>query len=72
MTLNVTPGVRGSYREIQIKKQEMIMTRTLAVLGDKVFLGTLPAPSPEVPLGPFQDAFFAQCRLVICLCRLEA
>ncbi len=32
MTLNVTPGVRGSCREIQIKKQEMIMTRTLASL----------------------------------------
>jgi hypothetical protein len=32
MTLNVTPGVRGSCREIQIKKQEMIMTRTLACL----------------------------------------
>ncbi len=32
MTLNVTPGVRGSSREIQIKKQEMIMTRTLASL----------------------------------------
>ena len=32
MTLNVTPGVRGSCREIQIKKQEMIMTRALACL----------------------------------------
>jgi len=32
MALNETPGVRGSCREIQIKKQEMIMTRTLASL----------------------------------------
>ena len=32
MTIHVTPGVRGSCHEIRIKKQEMIMTRTLASL----------------------------------------
>ena len=32
MTLIVSPVVRGNCREIQIKKQEMIMTRTLASL----------------------------------------
>jgi len=32
MTLNITPDASGNSREIQIKKQEMIMTRTLACL----------------------------------------
>ena len=32
MSFNVTPGVRGNCHDTQIKKQEMIMTRTLASL----------------------------------------